>query len=61
MEHLLIPGVQYRQKSDVRPEVTPVRSDGEQRFRYGAEEHIVCRALWTGTSGNGDSCKSCTR
>lgn len=41
MKHLLTPGVQYRQKSDVRPEMTRVRRDRKQRFRHGAEERVV--------------------
>src|SRR5258708_33202975 len=44
MEHLLIPGVQYGQKADMRPEVTPVRSDRQQCFGHGAEEHAVNQA-----------------
>jgi hypothetical protein len=43
MKQFLIPGVQYRQKSYARAEVTRVRRDGKQRLRYCAEEHAVDR------------------
>ena len=40
----LIPGMQYGQKADVRPEMVAVRRDGQQCFGHGAKEHAVNQA-----------------
>src|SRR5881394_1424460 len=44
VHQFLIPGMQYGQKADVCPEVTPVGSNGQQSFGHGTEEYAVDQA-----------------